>query len=147
MILRLFRSKLGVWCNFGGFLTLMMSEINSSWRNKIKPILIFVFFDFDVSLYLHFSPKTPQWGLKMTIWMLTIDFLNSKFSSFFHIGGIPKKKFWFFLNVAEVAILCMFVSFFKVFMMLRGQNQKMWIHTNVQIFDTIHRIATSSATF
>ena len=43
-------------------------------KGGFKPISIFAFFDFDVTPYLHFSPKTPQWGLKMTMRMFSIDF-------------------------------------------------------------------------
>ena len=38
-------------------------------RPSFQPISIFTFFDFDVTLYFHFSRKTPQWGLKMTMRM------------------------------------------------------------------------------
>ena len=85
-------------------------------RGRFKPISIFAFFDFDVSLYLHFSPKTPQWGLKMRMLSFDLKFKIFSLFSFWGNSQNPENFFFekkFFWNVAEVAILNIFCFFWS----------------------------------
>ena len=57
-----------------------------SLMELFKRFLIFSFFDFSTTPNLHFSPKIPQVGLKMTLRMLSNNLWRKKFSTVFGFG-------------------------------------------------------------
>ena len=71
---------------FGGALQIYRRQgrllYSINWRSKCLSLRgretnrfpFFAFSDFKVTLYLHFSPKIPLWGLKMTRSTFSIDF-------------------------------------------------------------------------
>ena len=81
------------------------------------------------SLLVHFSPKSPYFGLKIIFRAFSVDLEKSKFSNFFQFWGIPgwpKKCFCENFALNHLYVGCIFQDFPKILKLARKTYE--WAH-------------------